>query len=147
MGWLHAIGNWIYWFFGFKGSGPYYGAWSGALSDVGEITIVGGLYALWRHHNCASKHCPWIGRHEVEGTGTKTCRLHSTIAKHKELHATHAREHPEQHALLKRQTPLIAPPVKRVTKKAAKPVKVAKKVTKARVVKKATKASKSAKKR
>lgn len=147
MGWLHAIGNWIYYFFGFSGSGSHYGWWSGAGSDLGEVTIIGGMYAIWKTHNSAAKHCPWIGKHPVAGTGTKTCHLHSTLAKHQELHEAHAREHPDQHALFNPAPPAPAPVpakrtvAKRVTKKIAKPVKVAKKVTKAK------KAAKPARKR
>lgn len=106
MGWLHAIGNWIYYFFGFGGSGPHYGFWSGAGSDIGEVTLVGGMYAVWHHHNCGVKWCPWVGKTPVDGTPHKTCHVHSTLAKHKELHDAHAEQHPEQHELLRRQTPV-----------------------------------------
>lgn len=73
---LHAVGNWIYWFFGFSGTGSHYGAWSGALSDVGEVTLIGLVAAGLRHANCHASGCWRVGRHHVEGTPFKVCRKH-----------------------------------------------------------------------
>jgi hypothetical protein len=39
---------------------------SGPLAD---ITLLGGAYAILRHHNCHAKGCWRIGRHPVDGTG------------------------------------------------------------------------------
>lgn len=46
---------------------------SGPLAD---ITLLGGGYALLRHHNCHAKGCWRIGGHAVEGTGYVVCRKH-----------------------------------------------------------------------
>jgi hypothetical protein len=56
-------------------SGPYYGFWSGFGSDIGEATIVVGIAAAWRHHNCHVKGCPRIGR-PVPGTPYVACPRH-----------------------------------------------------------------------
>jgi len=76
---LHAIGNWLYWFFGIGGSGPHYGFWSGAGSDIGEITLVGALFIALKHVNCHDKGCWRIGLHRVEGTPYKACRKHHPV--------------------------------------------------------------------
>ncbi len=46
---------------------------SGPLAD---ITLLGGAYALYRHHNCHVSGCPRIGRHKVTGTEYVVCRRH-----------------------------------------------------------------------
>jgi hypothetical protein len=56
-------------------SGPYYGFWSGFGSDLGEATIVVGIAAAWRHHNCHVKGCARIGR-PVPGTPYIACPKH-----------------------------------------------------------------------
>jgi hypothetical protein len=56
-------------------SGPYYGFWSGFGSDLGEATIVVGVAAAWRHHNCHVKGCPRIGR-PIPGTPYIACPKH-----------------------------------------------------------------------
>jgi hypothetical protein len=57
-------------------SGPWYGFWSGAGSDLTELAIIGGLISLARRHNCHVKGCWRIGRHKVEGTEFITCAKH-----------------------------------------------------------------------
>lgn len=57
-------------------SGPWYGFWSGAGSDLGELAIVGGLIGLLRKHNCHVHGCPRIGRHKIAGTDWVVCRRH-----------------------------------------------------------------------
>ncbi|MGD0742376.1 MAG: hypothetical protein ABSA31_03690 [Acidimicrobiales bacterium] len=76
---LHAIGNWLYWFFGIGGSGPHYGFWSGTGSDIGELTIVGAVIVGWKHVNCHDEHCWRIGMHKVEGTPYHACRKHHPV--------------------------------------------------------------------
>jgi hypothetical protein len=76
---FHAIGNWLYWFFGIGGSGPHYGFWSGAGSDIGEITLVGAVIVAAKHANCHDKGCWRIGLHRVEGTPYKACRKHHPV--------------------------------------------------------------------
>jgi hypothetical protein len=57
-------------------SGTAYLAWSGVLSDIAELAIVGGLIGIYRKHNCMIHGCWRIGRHPVEGTSYVTCRRH-----------------------------------------------------------------------
>ena len=56
-------------------TGTYYAFWSGFGSDVGEATIVVGIVAAWRHHNCHVKGCPRLGR-PVPGTPYVACPRH-----------------------------------------------------------------------
>ena len=42
--------------------------WGGFLSCISEFTLVGGMIALYRKHNCHSGGCWRIGRHVVDGT-------------------------------------------------------------------------------
>ena len=56
-------------------TGTYYAFWSGSGSDVGEATIVVGIVAAWRHHNCHVKGCPRLGR-PVPGTPYIACPRH-----------------------------------------------------------------------
>jgi hypothetical protein len=46
---------------------------SGPLAD---ITLLGGAYAILRHHNCHVKGCWRVGRHPVDGTAYVVCRKH-----------------------------------------------------------------------
>jgi hypothetical protein len=56
-------------------SGPYYGFWSGFGSDIGEATLVAGLFAIWRHHSCHVRGCARLGR-PVAGTPYLACPKH-----------------------------------------------------------------------
>jgi len=56
-------------------SGPYYGFWSGFGSDIGEATLVAGVFALWRHHSCHVRGCARFGR-PVPGTPYLACPKH-----------------------------------------------------------------------
>ena len=73
MGWL------LHWLAVHTGTvneaGPYYGFFSGFGSDLGEITLIGGVYALLRHGNCEVKGCWRLGRHQT-AAGHKVCRRH-----------------------------------------------------------------------
>lgn len=61
-------------------AGPYYGFLSGAGSDIGEITLVGGLLAVYKRHNCHTAWCWRFGRHdftdEAAGITYRLCRRH-----------------------------------------------------------------------
>lgn len=57
-------------------SGAWYGFWSGFAGDISQIAILGGLYSMWRKHNCHVKGCPRVGRHKVAGTEWVVCRRH-----------------------------------------------------------------------
>lgn len=63
-------------------SGEYYGFWSGFGSDIGEVTIIGGMIAGAKHINCAEKGC-WRPGHIIHGTTIRTCHKH---------HPTHPRD-------------------------------------------------------
>jgi hypothetical protein len=59
-------------------SGPYYGFLSGAGSDLGEVTLLGGLLAVCKKHNCHTRWCWRFGNHDFtdEATGItfRLCR-------------------------------------------------------------------------
>lgn len=61
-------------------SGPWYGFWSGFGSDLGEVTIITGLLAVYKKHNCHVAWCWRVGRHPFtdEATGAEylLCRKH-----------------------------------------------------------------------
>jgi hypothetical protein len=56
--------------------GVWYGFWSGFGSDIGEVTIIGGMIMMYRKHNCHQPGCWRIGRHRIEGTEYMVCRKH-----------------------------------------------------------------------
>jgi hypothetical protein len=56
-------------------TGTYYAFWSGFGSDIGEATLVVGVAAVWRHHNCHVKGCLHLGR-PVPGTPYIACPKH-----------------------------------------------------------------------
>jgi hypothetical protein len=57
-------------------SGRWYGWWSGAGSDIGEVAIIGGLITVVRRHNCEVHRCWRVGRHHT-AAGHAVCRVHS----------------------------------------------------------------------
>ena len=64
-------------FFGLDNlSGPNYGFWSGAGSDIGEITIIAGAIAIYRRHNCHVQGCWRLQWKRVPGTEHFVCRRH-----------------------------------------------------------------------
>jgi len=68
--------HWLSHFLGLDNlSGPFYGWWSGAGSDLGEVAIVGALLATVRRHNCQVRRCWRIGRHITNG-GHVVCAKH-----------------------------------------------------------------------
>ena len=60
--------------------GPYYGFFSGFGSDLAELTIITGLLAMYRKHNCHVRRCWRIGRHDFTsppaGLTYRLCRRH-----------------------------------------------------------------------
>jgi hypothetical protein len=56
-------------------SGRWYLFWSGAGSDLGELTIVVVLLGLIRKHNCEVHRCWRLARHQTAG-GHMVCRRH-----------------------------------------------------------------------
>ena len=67
--------HWLYHYFGIQGSGPWYGFWSGAGSDIAEVAILGAIYKAARHKNCHVKGCWRIGK-PVDGTPYLACHKH-----------------------------------------------------------------------
>lgn len=75
----HSYGFWhgVAVFFGVtNASGTAYLAWSGILSDLGEVTLVAGLIAVYRRHNCHARWCLRVGRHSIDGTPYVVCHRH-----------------------------------------------------------------------
>jgi hypothetical protein len=72
--------------------GPYYGFFSGAGSDLGEVTLLGGLIVLVRRHNCEVKGCWRLGRHQTAAQHN-VCRRH-----HPDDHLTTGDVHAAHHA-------------------------------------------------
>lgn len=72
--------HWLSHFFGLDNlSGPFYGWWSGAGSDIGEVVLVGGLVHWYRARTCHVDHpkfCWRPGRHPVAGTPYRACKKH-----------------------------------------------------------------------
>lgn len=79
-------GHFLAHFFGLDNlSGPWYGFWSGAGSDISELAIVGAMLGMLRQHNCEVRRCWRLGRHKT-AAGHKVCRKH-----HPEDHLTAGR--------------------------------------------------------
>ena len=49
--------------------------WSGAGSDLGELTLLGAFLAVAKHHNCHHKGC-WRPGHRHPIYGWPACRRH-----------------------------------------------------------------------
>lgn len=63
-------------FFGLdNAAGPWYLFWSGIGSDLSEITLVAGLYAIYRRHVCEVRWCWRVGRAGT-AAGHCVCRRH-----------------------------------------------------------------------
>ncbi|HEY2101510.1 MAG TPA: hypothetical protein VGH72_33940 [Pseudonocardia sp.] len=78
---MSAIGNWLFYEFGASGTGSHYGLLSGAISDVGELGIIGGLFLLIKKYNCHQKGCwRWPARHELVDPDTH--ETHLVCARH-----------------------------------------------------------------
>jgi hypothetical protein len=74
---MNAFWNWFLHFIGVRWGGPTsdaYNLWSGFGSDLGEVTILAGLIAMYRKHNCHTKGCWRIAKHPVEGTPYIVCK-------------------------------------------------------------------------
>ena len=56
-------------------TGNGYAWWSGAGSDLGELTIVGGLVMLYRQRLCHVDKCHRMGHHDPE-VHAPACRKH-----------------------------------------------------------------------
>jgi len=68
--------HWLSHFLGMDDlSGPFYGWWSGAGSDLSELGILATLIAHVRHINCEVHGCWHLGRH-MTNAGHTVCRRH-----------------------------------------------------------------------
>lgn len=77
-----------------KGNG--YQSWSGILSDVAEITLLGGVISVYKQHACrAHWWCPCIAKHKVDGTAASVCHFHHSAKHHRKLQLRHKRKHPD----------------------------------------------------
>jgi hypothetical protein len=78
------MSSWLYHFFGLdNGSGSKYLFWSGSGSDIAELSLLGGIIALLRKHNCETHKCPRLGRHQWIDPNTgqthHLCRKHHPL--------------------------------------------------------------------
>lgn len=69
--WLQTAFN-TYWLHPLHANG--YQWWSGAGSDLGEVSIFGVVLVHFRHHNCHVKGCWRLGHADL--SGRVTCRRH-----------------------------------------------------------------------
>ena len=58
-----------------KCSPAYYNAWSGWVSDLGEVTLIAGMVAAARHINCGHRGC-WRPYRHITKDGHKLCKKH-----------------------------------------------------------------------
>ena len=96
---MNAFLNWLsYWTGIGNEAGKGYALWSGIGSDIGEVAIIGGLFGIYKQHNCHVDGCIRLGRHAVEGTPYVVCRKHhpdvpdhvtaeQVVAAHKAAHS------------------------------------------------------------
>jgi hypothetical protein len=71
---FYSVGNWVYNAARWPWADPEgYNFISGPLAD---ITLIGGAYAILRHHNCHVTGCWRLGRHPVHGTSYVVCQRH-----------------------------------------------------------------------
>lgn len=82
-------------------SGMAYLAWSGVGSDISELALIGGAFALYKRHTChvnSPRFCWRPGTHPVAGTAFKACAKHHPTVPN-QITADHIAEaHAEQAA-------------------------------------------------
>lgn len=80
--------------------GNGYQFWSGIGSDIGEVSLIGALMMVYRHHNCAAPRCLRIGKHLTADGLHKLCRrCHPDLPKHRlSLAEIHERHHDAKEA-------------------------------------------------
>lgn len=83
---LHLVAVIPGWFWHPLRSGNGYNSWSGWISDVAEITVVGAiaasLAAWWRKHNCHVHRCWRLQWHEHPEHGHPVCAVHHPNGHH-----------------------------------------------------------------
>lgn len=72
-----------------------YNFWSGIISDLGEVTLIGGSLAMLKHLNCDAPRCLRYGPHRTADGHHKLCRKHHPdLPNHKlSLKEIHLRHH------------------------------------------------------
>jgi hypothetical protein len=79
---LHLILHWLTVHTGSSntsGAPANYNFWSGFGSDISEFTLLGLAIGVFHKHNCHTRHCWRIGRHNVGGT--PWCNKHHEAAR------------------------------------------------------------------
>lgn len=76
--------------------GNGYQLWSGAGSDLGEITMIGLAVAAFKHWNCEAPRCLRHGKHPTADGQHHLCRKHHPDLPNRrlslaEIHLRHAR--------------------------------------------------------
>jgi hypothetical protein len=56
-------------------SGRWYLWWSGIAADISEVAIFGGLFGVYRRHQCEVARCWRLGRHRTAASHF-VCRRH-----------------------------------------------------------------------
>ena len=84
--------------------GPFYGFFSGFGSDMAEVTLIGGMAAVYRKHSCHRRWCLRFGHYDFtdEATGLtfRLCRRCHPMHPGKPLTRKHiARLHEHNHGL------------------------------------------------
>jgi hypothetical protein len=71
-----------------------YQLYSGAGSDISELTLPIGFAAFYLQHTCkASPRCLRWAHHKVDGTTASVCHRHHTTGNHRRLQLRHRRKH------------------------------------------------------
>lgn len=80
----------------------HYNFWSGFGSDITELALIAGAIGLYKRHNCAVPHCPWIAhsKYEIKETKQYTCRGHHTQYWHDMLVTQFKQDYPDQHKFI-----------------------------------------------
>jgi hypothetical protein len=95
MSWWHFVQHWLAIHLGIENeASKYYAAWSGSLSDIGEVTLLGAIGGVYWHHQCHNPKCHRIARHPTaDGTFKLCARCHPDIPDHPTLEHIHALHH------------------------------------------------------
>lgn len=92
----HLIQHWLAYMTGSlntSGAPPNYNFWSGFGSDLGEATLLGGLLAVYKRHNCHTAWCWRFGHHDFTDDATglvhRLCRRHHPQHPGRQLRRVH----------------------------------------------------------
>lgn len=69
------LAHWLWVHAGIQ-SNSYTNWWGDIGSDIGEITLIGAVVAMYRKHNCHVKGCWRLSKYQVKGTTHVVCRKH-----------------------------------------------------------------------